>query len=201
MTAVTEEGGSVAIHRPASVPRRLIDDARDGSQEAFAAMYRTYEPPLRRYLDAVSPDLASEVASATWESAARSLGRFAGDGDQFRAWLFTIARRRLVDEVRRASRRPLAVAEPPETAVPAVCDADQPDWAVRVLRRIPTRQAEVVALRVLGGLGVGEVASLLGITPENVRVLCHRGLAAIQAIIEPADDGATETAGEIHSGV
>lgn len=187
-------------HRPASVPARLIDDARSGSQEAFAAMYRTYEPPLRRYLDAVSPDLASEVSSATWESVAKSLGRFTGDGARFRSWLFTIARRRLVDEVRRSTRRPLAVAETPETADPAASQGGPgPDWAVRVLREIPTRQAEVVALRVIGGLDVGEVASLLGISRENVRVLCHRGLVAIRAIIEADDADVSALPGEIRS--
>ena len=190
----------MAAHRPASVPTRLIDDARDGSQSAFAAIYRTYEPSLRRYLDAVSPDLAAEVSSATWESVATSLGRFTGDGDQFRGWLFTIARRRLVDEVRRSTRRPLTVAETPDVVDPSSWEtATGPDWAVRVLREIPTRQAEVVALRVIGGLGVGEVAALLGITRENVRVLCHRGLAAIRAILEPADGAAADPSGEIRS--
>ena len=152
-------------------------------------MFRTYEPSLRRYLDAVSPDLAGEVSSATWESVAKSLGRFSGDGDQFRSWLFTIARRRLIDEVRRSTRRPLTVAQVPDRVDEDASAADAgPDWAVRVLRTIPTRQADVVALRVIGGLGVAEVADLLGMTSENVRVLCHRGLTAIREELEPVDE-------------
>jgi RNA polymerase sigma-70 factor (ECF subfamily) len=182
------------------VPERLIADARGGSQDAFAAIYRTYEPPLRRYLDAVSPGLAAEVSSATWESVAASLRSFSGDGDRFRGWLFTIARRRLVDEVRRSTRRPLAVADVPESAT---CDAHDvehgPDWAVSVLRSIPTRQADVVALRVIGGLSAEEVAGLLGVTPENVRVLCHRGLKAIRSILEPAAPVGSEASRELRS--
>ena len=172
--------------RPATVPERLIAEARRGSQDAFAALYRVYEPPLRRYLEAVAPGLAAEVSSATWESAAASLRGFSGDGSGFRAWLFTIARRRLVDEVRRSTRRPLAVAEVPDTPTYELHDIQTgPDWAVRVLAAIPTRQADVVALRVIGGLGVQEVADLLGVTPENVRVLCHRGLNAIRGLLDP----------------
>ena len=173
--------------RPATVPERLIADAQRGSQDAFAALYRVYEPPLRRYLETVAPDFAAEVSSATWESAARSLRGFSGDGDGLRAWLFTIARRRLVDEVRRSVRRPLAVAEVPDTPTHELHDISTgADWAVRVLAAIPTRQADVVALRVIGGLGVQEVADLLGVTPENVRVLCHRGLNAIRGLLDPS---------------
>lgn len=186
--------------RPVAVPERLIDDARNGSQEAFAAIYRTYEPALRRYLDAVSPGLAAEVSSATWESVAGSLRGFSGDGDRFRGWLFTIARRRLVDEVRRSTRRPLTVAEVPDSPTYETQDLERgPEWAVGVLGSIPTRQADVVALRVIGGLGVDEVADLLGVTPENVRVLCHRGLTAIRAILDPATPAGPELCEGIRS--
>jgi RNA polymerase sigma-70 factor, ECF subfamily len=184
--------------RPAMLAPHRFVEARRGSQAAFDEIFRTYEPGLVRYLHTVAPDLADEVASATWESVATSLGRFRGGGVDFRRWLFTIARRRLVDEVRRSSRRPLrvaAVCEPAEPVPPVDDDYDDPDWAVRVLSRIPTRQADVVALRVIGGLSVDETASLLGVTAENVRVLSHRGLNAIRRILSGEvriDDGDEE---------
>ncbi|MDW3217213.1 MAG: sigma-70 family RNA polymerase sigma factor [Acidimicrobiales bacterium] len=172
--------------RPSSAPTRVIHDAQRGDQAAFDTIFRIHQPGLLRYLRAVAPDLAADVASATWESVARSLHRFSGDGDDLRAWLFTIARRRLTDEVRRASRRPLRVASPPEdvderTAADAAWG--EPDWAEAVLRKIPTRQADAVALRVIGGLSVAETADLLGVTQQNVRVLCHRGLGAIAEVL------------------
>lgn len=197
---MTEHRPRRVEQRPASVPERLIDDPRQGSQKAFAAIYRTYEPPLRRYLDAVSPDLAAEVSSATWESVSGSLDRFSGDGGQFRSWLFTIARRRLVDEVRRSTRRPLSVAEVPDVAAhDAMGEDGGPEWAVRVLQAIPTRQADVVALRVIGGLTVDEVAALLGITQQNVRVLCHRGLNAVRAVLDPSVETGQGISEEIRS--
>lgn len=185
-----QDRGSEAIPRvtPATVPVECFDDARRGSQRAFDAIFQTYQPGLLRYLRTVAPDLSADIAGATWESAASSLHRFKGDGNDFRRWLFTIARRRLVDEVRRSSRRPLQLAGPEE--VPAVdADLDQPDWAVHVLRQIPTRQADVVGLRVIAGLSVEETATLLGITHENVRVLSHRGLNAIRRILTSGDSG------------
>lgn len=188
-TRMAEKGTSSSTARrvvPATVPIECIDDARRGSQRAFDAIFRTYQPGLLRYLRTVSPDLSADIAGATWESVASSLGRFQGDGADFRRWLFTIARRRLVDEVRRSSRRQLRIAEAEN--VPGVdAELDQPDWAAQVLRQIPTRQADVVGLRVIGGLSVEETARLLGISRENVRVLSHRGLNAIRRILSDAD--------------
>lgn len=185
---------------PATVAESVIDEARDGDQRAFDLVFATYQPSLTRYLRTVASASADDVAAATWESVARSLHRFSGDGTQFRSWLFTIARRRLVDEVRHATRRPLRVAKIDDLAGADVAAApgadtflDRPDWASKVLSQIPTRQAEVVALRVLGGLSVSEVAELLGITEANVRVLSHRGLQAMHQILHDSPELLTES--------
>jgi len=183
-------------HRAHSVlPESVIDRARQGDQRAFDLVFADHQPSLTRYLRMIAPGCADDVAAATWESVARSLHRFTGDGVGFRRWLFTIARRRLVDEVRRETRRPLRVAEIDDIAgrdAPAAPGADSfldgADWAATVLGSIPTRQADVVALRVLGGLSVGEVAELLGITEANVRVLSHRGLQAVQGILDDSPE-------------
>lgn len=187
-------------HAPIAVPARLIEDAKRGSQDAFAGLYRAYAPAVQRYLDTVSPGLSAEVASATWESVARSLPRFNGDGDQFRRWIMTIARRRLVDEVRRSTRGSLTVASVPEEPHVDRHDREESiDWAVDALRQIPTRQADVVALRVIGGLAVGEVADLLGISNENVRVLSHRGLSALKLLLETGKSIGEAGPGELRS--
>lgn len=175
--------------RPARVPVELIARARTGDQRAFSAMFDTYQPVLARYLRAVSPAHADDVAAATWESVATSLTRFEGDGDGFRRWLFTIARRRLSDEVRRTARLAVvAGTEEPEPEPPVDAPLDAPDWAGWVLTQIPTRQADAVALRVIGGLSIAETADVLGVSHENVRVLCHRGLRAIQRLLTEETD-------------
>jgi RNA polymerase sigma-70 factor (ECF subfamily) len=172
------------------VPRELIDAARDGDQRSFEAVFETYQPGLLRYLRTTAPALADDVAAATWASVVGSLDRFRGDGTDFRRWLFTIARRRLVDEIRAAGRRPLHVAEMPEPADdgPGPDAAfEAPDWPTWALARIPARQAEVILLRVLGALSVAETADVLGISEANVRVLSHRGLNALRRLLEPSD--------------
>jgi len=193
MARETEDRAVSDVTRPVSVPEALIARARAGDQRAFDLVFAAYNAPLLRYLRTIAPAMADDVSAATWESVARSLDRFSGDGDGFRGWIFTIARRRLTDHVRSQSRRPVVLVDELGDCVAPEADSSPVDWAAEVLRRIPVRQADVVSLRVVGGLGVDEVASLLGITPENVRVLSHRGLNAIKTVLAE-DPGVTTDA-------
>jgi RNA polymerase sigma-70 factor, ECF subfamily len=153
-------------------------------------LYAEYQPALLRYLRGRAPDVADDVASETWISAAQGLNRFSGDGDQFRAWLFTIARRRLIDVRRREKRRPvvnlgedvtqeMVSTDPsPEETVTAALAGDEA--AQRIANILSADQADVILLRVVGGLSVDEVAKIMDKAPVTVRVLQSRGLKRLQ---------------------
>jgi RNA polymerase sigma-70 factor (ECF subfamily) len=149
------------------------------------ALYRDLQPPLLGYLRAVEPGDADDLASEVWLGVGRNLARFEGDEAAFRGWVFTIARRRVVDVRRRRSRRqtdPVTTDEfaaipgpdDPEAATLEALDAD--DVRRRLVELLPADQADVVLLRVVGGLDVGQVAEVLGKRPGTVRVLQHRAL-------------------------
>lgn len=170
-----------------SLERRFDDvlaAAGAGAEWALAELYRHLHPRILRYLRALEPSEAEDLASDVWLDVARGLGRFEGDERAFRAWAFTIARRRLVDLRRRRARRATFPAEP-ERLVEHGGRGDVEDEAMAELTTeaalariasLPPDQAEVVLLRVLGGLGVGEVAGIMGKRPGAVRVLQHRAL-------------------------
>ena len=86
-------------------PHTTFDAARAGQREALADLWRTHHAPLLRYLRARRMASPEDVASQVWIDVARSIERFEGGADDFRRWLFTIAHRRSVDDVRRAVRR------------------------------------------------------------------------------------------------
>jgi len=163
----------------------VLAAAQDGAQWAIAALWRDLHPRLLRFLRGLDPLIAEDVEAETWLVAARDLSMFRGDEQQFRAWMFTIARNRLIDSRRREARRP-SVATPPEALHDRPADDDPAVTALDVLSAgaaialvrdcLPPLQAEVILLRVLGGLDVEEVAAILGKRPGNVRVLQHRGL-------------------------
>jgi RNA polymerase sigma-70 factor, ECF subfamily len=163
----------------------VLAAAQAGGQWAIAVLWEKLHPPLLRFLRGLDPLAAEDVEAETWLAAARDLPTFHGDERQFRAWMFTIARNRLVDWRRReARRRTVAVApdvlgEHPATDDPArtALDALRADAAVALVRAsLPSDQAEVILLRVLGGLDVAEVSAIVRKRPGNVRVLQHRGL-------------------------
>lgn len=52
------------------------------------------------------------------------------------------------------------------------------------LEELPDRQRLVVTLRDVEGLAAEEVCDLLSVSPENQRVLLHRGRARLRAILE-----------------
>jgi RNA polymerase sigma-70 factor (ECF subfamily) len=153
-------------------------------------LYAEYQPALLRYLRGRGPDIAEDVASETWISAAQNLNRFEGDADQFRAWLFTIARRRLIDQRRAEKRRPvvhdaddatqeLPARDPsPEDLVTTAIAGD--DAARRIANILSADQADVILMRVVGGLSVEDVARIIGKAEVTVRVLQSRGLKRLQ---------------------
>lgn len=163
----------------------VLDAARAGEEWAFARLYRDLNAPLLRYFGAQAPSEAEDLASETWFAAARGLGSFEGDERAFRAWLFTIAHRRLVQHWRDSRRRPMQAvsAEVLDTA-PGAADTEEEVLAAtdalaaarRLSAELTPDQAQVVLLRVLGGLSVEEVAVALGKRPGTVRVLQHRAL-------------------------
>ena len=85
---------------------RLLAAAQGGTGEAdgaFSVLWRDANPALLRYLRVIAPEAAEDIAADTWVQVVRGLGTFRGDEAAWRAWLFTTARRRAIDEVRRRS--------------------------------------------------------------------------------------------------
>src|SRR5437660_12828331 len=83
----------------------VLAAAQTGAGWAIAILYRDLQPALLRYLQAKAPGEAEDLASDVWLAAAPKLNSFQGDEVGFRSWIFTIANRRVIDQVRRSARR------------------------------------------------------------------------------------------------
>jgi RNA polymerase sigma-70 factor (ECF subfamily) len=173
----------------------VLAAAQGGSEAAFSRLWRDGNPALLRYLRVVAPEAAEDVAAETWLQVVRGLAGFLGDEQGWRAWLFTTARRRAIDEARRRSRRPEKALEEtlpgrwpvsPDAADLALEQIDTRS-ALSLVARLPAHQAEVVLLRVVAGLDNETVARLLGRSPGAVRVAAHRGLRRMAGILAEAD--------------
>jgi RNA polymerase sigma-70 factor (ECF subfamily) len=102
----------------------------------------------------------------------------------FTAWLYAIARYKLVDHFRRSRRLcpieelgELLVTEGFEDAIAAVLDLQ------RLLEGLPAKQARLIRDTKLDGLSVTEAAESARVGRSDVKVSVHRGLKALAARI------------------
>jgi RNA polymerase sigma-70 factor, ECF subfamily len=173
----------------------LLAAAQGGDEQAFAVLWRDLQPALLRYFQVAAREAAEDLAADTWLSVIRGLRQFQGDERAFRAWVFTAARHRAIDWRRQAAHRPtnlvpdeqLAERPAPDDPVVQVLEGQSTRAALALVAELPADQAEVVALRVLGGLEVAEVARIVGKRPGAVRVLAHRGLRRLARLLEAAE--------------
>jgi DNA-directed RNA polymerase specialized sigma24 family protein len=91
----------------------VLAAARGGDEQAFGRLWRDVQPGLLRYLQVIGAESVDDVASEAWLEVARRLPTFGGDEPAFRGWLFTIARRRVIDAWRRSARRPIYTVPDP----------------------------------------------------------------------------------------
>lgn len=167
--------------------------AKAGDEAGFVMLFRSVQPALLRYLRTLAGDLADDVAGETWASVVRGLGRFRGDESGWRAWVFTIARARLTDARRRASRTPppvdvadlVDIGDDRVDVAASVEDIFSTEAALRLVGMLPRDQAEVVLLRHVAGLDVARTAKVLGKSSGAVRVSAHRGLQRLAALVGP----------------
>jgi RNA polymerase sigma-70 factor (ECF subfamily) len=175
----------------------VLARARTGDPEALATVYRALNPGLERYLRGRAPEAAEDIAAETWIAVAESIGRFRGDEADFRGWVFTIARNRVIDAHRKDRRRPESTeleaddereAEgaghgASDAAEDTALDALETEAVLELVRRLPPDQADVIMLRVVAGLDTERVAAVLGKRPGTIRVLQHRGLRNLERLL------------------
>jgi RNA polymerase sigma-70 factor, ECF subfamily len=166
-----------------------LELARQGDEGGFTTLWRTLHPPLLRYLTVRGNPAPDDIAGETWLQVVRDLAGFTGGAQEFRGWLFTVARHRAIDQGRANAARPsVPLADPgagvtrprvEQSAEQHVVERDATTRALELVASLPPAQAEMVMLRVVAGLDVAQVADLVGKEPGAVRVAVHRALKSL----------------------
>lgn len=169
------------------VLRGLMIDGLGGDAAAHAALLRLLVPVLRGFYrrranggDDDIEDLVQETLIAVHSR------RATYDRERaFTAWLFAIARYKMVDHFRRVRRlhpieglEDVLLAEDFEPAATARLDVED------LLAILPPKQASMIRATRLDGLSVAEAAEAGGIGESDVKVSVHRGLKALMARIQ-----------------
>jgi len=161
------------------------DRRHDQGGVRLEEQYAELSGVLLRYLRSMADGSEDDLASQVWTEATAGFAGFSGDAPTFRRWLFTIARRRLIDHRRRWwQRRVVLRGTPPELWEDAAAsDPDGTGEALELIGRLPRSHAEIVFLRVIAGLSAADVAAITGRSPETVRVMQHRALRTLASML------------------
>ncbi|MFO8037538.1 MAG: sigma-70 family RNA polymerase sigma factor [Anaerolineales bacterium] len=162
----------------------LIKQARD-DRAAFAVLYRLYLDRVYRYFVSrvgngkTAEDLTAEVFLQAFEG----LPEYQHRG-HFSAWLFTIARRRLVDHYR--GRSPEKVKEIHDLPEDGVSPLEQlvHDQELESLREavstLANEKQELLRLRFAAGLTFSEIAKVQGRSESAVKMAYYRLLDRLE---------------------
>ena len=174
----------------------LVQRAQSGDGAAFAALYDVFASRLYRYFRfrVSTAETAEDLTQRVFLKMIEQLPNYKSRGIPFAAWLFRVARNAWIDENR--TNHPSVPLESlsdspsdtsgPETLAAAAIDSDALHAAVTAL---PPDQREVIAGRFFAGLPPRETAAQMGRSEGSVRVLQHRALKALRALLPANGEG------------
>jgi RNA polymerase sigma factor (sigma-70 family) len=143
-------------------------------------------------------DVVQEIFFDVW----RSAGRYDPEQGSETTFVATIARRRLVDRLRRTTRRPRAGSLDDPEAVPAPAERDDAalrDDAARAraaMEHLRPEQREVLELSLGHGRTHHEIATTCGIPLGTVKSHARRGLIRLRRMLGLPDDRGAGGGGE-----
>lgn len=170
----------------------LIDRAIKGDTESFGLLYSHYQPCIVGFfffkLDdaALAEDLAQEVFLQAW----RKIGDYRDMGFKFSAWLYQIARNKLIDFFRAQYEiysvdDPLAEIDLPPVVMEMESNMDLAMQCRRVglaLETLSPSHQRVLRLRFIEELSIRETASQLIKTEGAVKVLQFRAVQELRKV-------------------
>lgn len=188
--------------RPEASDEALVARVAQGDARAFEAVYRRYGREV--YVLAahvVGPARAEDVVQEVFTTLWRQARRYDPGRAPFRAWFMTIARNRVIDELRACRAEQLVVllspvddllAEAPDSSTDVAEQAArraQGDGVVRALGGLPAEQRRVLVLAYFGGLSHAAIAEALGWPLGTVKKRLRLGLDKLRAALDGEIEG------------
>ena len=181
----------------ATSDEQLAAAGQSGDRRAFERLIERYYSRVFYIARGILRDeeRASDAAQETFMRMVEKIGQYRTDR-RFFPWLYRITANVSINSIRRAGRRP-AVFDPRDIARMTACEPDDGvghgEDAARialVVDSLPDDYRAVVTLKLLEDLSTDDIARMLDISPNLVRVRLHRGLALIRRRLKTKEDGA-----------
>jgi RNA polymerase sigma-70 factor, ECF subfamily len=179
---------------PTSVARAVLERARDGDHDAFAAVVRLYDRRLRgiAYRVLGDRDRMDDALQEAYVRAFRALPRFRGDA-RVGTWLFRITYNACLDELARARKTTyVALDELVEQASEGLELEESFDARSEVsaaLTELSPDERAVVFLVDVEGFDYTSASRVLGIPVGTVASRLNRARAALRSALRPETEG------------
>ena len=168
----------------------LVARWKAGEQRAATLLVERHAAAVSRFVTSIAGrGDVEEVVQDTFVRAFASLDGFRGEST-LRTWLFTIARRLVLDR-RRSARRHGEQVEVQEGDVATEYDAldgvvadETQERLRRAMARLTPTQREVFVLRVSEGMSYREIATTVDTTEGAARVHYHNAMRAIKEFLD-----------------
>jgi RNA polymerase sigma-70 factor (ECF subfamily) len=167
-----------------------IAEAAKRDPHAFGELYDRYYTRVYRYTyhRVGNAADAEDVTALVFMKALEALPSYQAGRSGFAPWLFRITRNAVVDHYRRRKRQsPLDdVQQESDGADPVsqVLDAEQREELHSVISLLSVEQQEVILMRFAAELSFTEIASTMSKNEAAVRMLLHRGLRKMKAVLD-----------------
>jgi RNA polymerase sigma-70 factor (ECF subfamily) len=180
-----------------SFPSRAADEllvvrCQLGEPDAFDALIGRWHRPLWRYIRRMTghDEEAQDVEQEVWLRVIRGIARLQ-DGSRLRGWLFGIARRALMDRLRREYATPiLSDVDPGDLVAESESIDNEADLAAleAALDTLPAVERDVLTLFYLRDLSLAELADALNVPVGTVKSRLFRARRLLRAAMLERSD-------------
>ncbi len=165
----------------------LLQQVAAGESQAVQGVIDTYGALVwsiaRKYFgrSAEAEDAVQDAFIAVWKAADRYDPEVAAES----TYIAMIARRRMIDQLRKQGRRPSTQAlenspEPEVESSDRLADEEQVQTVLKVINELDPPQPEVIKHSLMDGLTHPEIAEKLGLPLGTVKTHIRRGLIRVR---------------------
>ena len=183
------------IGNPKSAEIGLLGLAAQGNKKAYGLLYEQYLDEIYRFVYLglndrwEAEDITENVFLKAWEQLPIIYSQD-NQIDNFRAWLYRIARNQMIDYFR--SKKPVVLEEniftdetSPENAY---SENNLSNRLIKAILRLEPNYRQIIVLRFINQVSHKEAAEIMKLGYNNVRVLQYRALKKLRMLLTEEED-------------